>query len=274
MKLFLFKSLLLFLILAQLNIAKGQFNNPASAGAYGIGLGDIRSTLINPQAVFSNPGALAFVESSTIATFIDSRYFINNLYGVYVGGYLHSGIGGFGVDLYQYGWNDYTESSIALQYGRKFSENLGAGIKFKYHQFQINEYGEASAIGIDLGAVQKITKNFRVGLIISNPFSGKINENEDLQSSLLVGFAYSFSGKLAAMVEFHKEERDQLIGRLGIQYLPLEKLRLTIGYQSIENQISFGFGFKPIQSLAFNIAATLHPILGTSSALGVEFTFI
>ncbi|HKK87231.1 MAG TPA: hypothetical protein VJ917_00190 [Saprospiraceae bacterium] len=249
-----------------------QFGTPSPAGARGIALGDMRTIIEGPEAVFSNPALLGLAEQSSISAFTDHRFLVQDLYGAYAGGILHRSSGSFGVDAYHYGWGDYNENSIGIQYGRKLAENLSLGLKLKAFHFNVTDYGQRTVIGADLAAVHQVTRKFSAGVVISNPVPVEIAEGQDTPSAIHVGFKYRFSKKLFSALELSKVEKQDMIAKAGIHYSPSTKIDLMFGYQSLENQISFGSALK-MGLIDINFSATLHPLLGTSLAGGINYRF-
>ena len=249
--------------------ATAQYSNPASSGSYGLAMGDIKSIQVGPESCFSNPGTISLSPSSSISSFIDSRYFINNLFGAYLGGILALDNSAFSLDYYNYGWEDYSENFVGLAYGRKLMKDLSFGVKFKLYDFNLEEYGRQNAYSLDLGVNQKVNDKLSVGVILSNPVGSELTE----QSSITAGASYRFNDKFTAALEFFKEEDFDLEARFGFHYQFLDKLGLMAGYQSREHQFSFGLRLIPISRVDLTASATLHPTLGISSSVGVNYRF-
>ncbi len=263
----------LFLLVLMNTSSNAQYGNPSSSGSYGLAMGNITSIHSGPENCFSNPANIARADVSSISSFIDSRYFISSLFGAYIGGTLAMENSGFSVDYYNYGWESYSENAVGLAYGRKFVKNLSVGIKFKMLNVSVEEYGNQSAFSIDLGLHQMVTDQLGVGFIVSNPLSTDLGEDQALQSSLTLGISYLFSEKFTAAVEFFKEEDFDLEARFGFDYQFLEKVALLGGYQSREHQFSFGLQLQPISKIDITASSTLHPTLGISSSVGVNYSF-
>ena len=253
-------------------VTRAQEGIPSPAGVRGLAMGGILSVIEGPEAVFSNPALLGRVEESSISAFANQRYFVQGLYGFYAGSILHRESGSFGVDAYQYGWGDYNENSLGLQYGRQLAENLSIGLKLKAFHFNVTDYGQRTVIGADLAAFHRITRGFSAGVVISNPVPVEIAEGQDAPSAIHVGFRYRFSEKLFSALEFSKIEKQDMIAKAGIHYSPSNKLDLMIGYQSLENQLSFGSSLH-LGLLDLNLSASLHPLLGTTMAGGINYRF-
>lgn len=263
-----------FIVLVFSQTLHGQYTNPSSTGAFGLGMADITSVHIRPESAFSNAGSLGFIEQSSISTYFDSRYYIKGLYGAYLGGIVKKERSGFSADIYQYGWEDYKERAFSFGYGRQFSKNFSAGIKFKTYQFEIQDYGKNTTFSIDVGLVQKITDKFNAAIIISNPIGTNISVEDDLKASISIGFSYQFSDKFQTALEFYKDEEYELVGKMGIHYQLIKSVGLVMGYTTLENQLSFGIEYLPIDKVSLVMSSSFHPTLGMSSSLGVNYLFL
>lgn len=265
-------SLLLLSLLVPRGLS-GQTGITSPAGAKGLAMGDIRTVIDGPEAVFANPAVIGLAEESSVSAFAHQAFFVQGLYGFYAGGILNRPSGSFGVDAYQYGWGDYNENSLGVQYGRQLAENLSVGLKLKAFHFNIRDYGSRTVIGADLAATHQITRAFSAGVVISNPVPVEVAEGQDMPSAIHVGFKYKFAEKLYSALEFSKVQQQNMEAKAGIHYSPSDKLILMIGYQSLENQISFGSALQ-FGLFNLNLSATLHPLLGTSVACGMNFRFV
>lgn len=254
-------------------ISMAQHGNPTSAGALGLAMGDIKSIHLGPENCFANPANNALAQHSSISAFVDNRYFINQLFGAYAGGTLAMKDAGFSIDLYNYGWDKYSESSVGLAYGRKLMKNLSLGLRFKMYNFNIQDYGQQNTYALDIGLNQKINDQLMIGFILSNPVKSELTEDRSIQSAITLGLAYFVNERFTAALEFFKEEDFDLEAKLGFDYQFIEKVGLQMGYQSNAHQFSFGLRISPVQTIDIALSSSLHPTLGISTSAGVNYLF-
>jgi hypothetical protein len=108
-----------------------------------------------------------------------------------------SKLGRFGIGATRFGGELYAEESIALIFGRKFSDHSAFGVSVHYHQLSIQHYGSASAISADIGGHWLVTDQLTWELSYSNLNQAVIGKSlEPLPQHFFTGFAYTISENL------------------------------------------------------------------------------
>lgn len=270
-KLCVLKSLFSFCIIFVYNIfCYSQNTLSTSAGARGIGMGNANLTLQDVYSGFNNPAGLAFVESFSVGTFLENRFLLEELQlaAFSIAQPIKSGT--IGMTLQYFGFEDYNEQKIGLNYSRKLFDNLSIGGQFDFLTTRIKEYGNTSAITFDIGLRYEILDKLIMGIHIFNPIQARIS-SENLPSIFQIGVTYQIADYLTISGSVEKETIQPYNAKIGIEYEIAEKIQLRAGMNSNPSILSFGVGYL-VNQLQLNVATTYHPILGFSPSLGFRFT--
>lgn len=155
--------------------------------------------------------------------------------------------GGAAVSAQQVGCDLETDQTLTLSHGFDLNSQLAFGYNFNFYRLWQDRFGSAMTVGIDIGLLAKVYRNWRVGCFghnLNHPGLGK-DYRYDLPSGVNVGVSYTpFSGVLVS-VEAGKDAGQITRYKVGSEYaLWQDKLDLRAGIIN-EGQLTLytmGFG--------------------------------
>lgn len=242
-------------------------------GARSAGMANNAVALTDLWAVHHNQGGLAFLEKPAAGAFYENRFLISAL--GYRGGIaaLPTKSGTFGLQFSSFGYNLYRENEVGIAYGRKLSSKLGLGIKLNYHRTVIPEpYGATGVLTGEVGLLMKVSEKVNAGVHLFNPTrtSRSTADDDILPTVIRLGGTYSFSEQLLLSAETEKDIDRAPVFRGGIEYRVAKPVYLRVGAGSQPYSWAFGFGFA-WKKLKFDLAASNHPVLGTSPQISFQY---
>ena len=253
-----------------ISISFGQNAFSTAAGARGIGMGNANLTLKDVYSGFNNPAGLAYLDGFSGAAFVENRFLLQELQLAAISVAQSTNSGTIGMTLQYFGFEDYNEQKVGLNYSRKLFDKLSIGAQFDFLSTRVKEYGNASAITFDVGLQYEILDKLIAGLHVFNPIRATIGA-EDLPSIIQIGLTYKIADYLTISGAIEKDAFLPYNAKVGVEYQVADKIQLRVGMNSNPNRLSFGVGYL-VNQLQLNVAATYHDVLGFSPALGFRFT--
>ena len=267
-KLFLLSALVSFSIFLQAQTLR----RPIAASYTGLG-----AYSLNHVDVFSftaNQASLAQLKNSSAGVYGERRFLLAELnnYTAVIG--LPTNSGNFAVKANYAGFSEYNETQLGLAYARKLGSKIDVGLQFNYNSIRINSYGNASAIGFELGAILHLTEKLHAGLQVNNPVGGKFgkDQQEKLSSVYTFGFGYDASEKFLVSAEIQKEEDQPVNVNAGFQYKLIPQLLVRAGMSSATSSAWLGVGLT-VKSFRLDVTTSYHPQLGITPGILMLFNF-
>ena len=266
-----FGLLCFFVSIAFISNAQSSFST--SAGARGLGMGDASVTFSDINSILSNQAGLAYLEKTEVLLFAGQNYFVNDIRNVAGAVAYPSSLGTFGLNIQYYGFDDYNEQKIGINYARKLTQHLSLGVQFNYNGFRIPEYGTKGLVSVEIGVRSQILKQLIIAAHISNPIQIEIVDGENLPTLFNFGIAYLPSKKLMITAEAEKDIDFPVAAKLGLEYQLVDSFFIRFGVSTKPTLFNFGMGFKIKEKLKIDAAASYHQTLGFSPALSIQFIF-
>ncbi|MBK9569388.1 MAG: hypothetical protein IPO53_05330 [Chitinophagaceae bacterium] len=216
----------------------------------------------------SNPASLSQLKNISFAVYGERRFLLKelNTYTAVVGIPAHSG--NFGIEARYSGYSDYNETQFGIAYGRTLGTKVDIGVQFNYHGIRIKDYGNASAISFETGAVLHLTDKLHTGFHINNPVGGKFGkgQQEKLASVYTIGLGYEASEKFFFSAEIEKEEDGLVTVNAGFQYKFIPQVWVRAGMSSATTSAWIGAGLI-LKSFRVDLTTRYHPVLGITPGL-------
>ncbi len=260
-----------FILFHFISLSGQSFSPPA--GARGLAMGDASTTFNDINSIFSNQAGLAGLDKTEIILFAGQRYFVNEIRNIAAAMAIPSGFGTFALNLQYYGFQDYNEQKIGINYARKLAQNLQLGAQINYIGFRIPEYGNRGVVSAEIGIQSQILKGLIIGAHISNPVRVELLDGENLPTIFRFGAAYIPSKKLTITAEVKKDIDFPTSVKFGLEYQLAEPFYVRAGVATNPTLFSFGMGVVITEKLIIDAAASYHQTLGFSPALSVRFGF-
>ena len=231
-------------------------------------LGAYSSRQTDPFAFTGNQAALARLESPGVGVWGERRFMLSetSVYGVAAG--LPTKLGNFGLQVNYSGFSNFNDNKVGLAYARSLGKFLDLGVQFNYYGYRIPQYGNASAINFEIGAIMHFSEKFHGGIHAYNPVGGKLGkvEDEKLASAYKIGLGYDATDNFYVSTEIIKEEDKPVNVIGGVQYQFMKKFFARAGFIS-ETGSAFGGAGVGWKNLRLDIAANYHPQLGFSPGI-------
>ncbi len=153
--------------------------------------------------------------------------------------------GHFSVSASKFGFDLYREVTFALSYATTVSNTLHLGVTVNHYMLTIQNYGGASAFGIDLGGALEISDNVRWGFGATNINFPKLGEaKEPLPQVFATGLAYSPFDVGVIAVDVVKDVRYAPEFVLSLEYALVESVRLRTGVCTEPSVLNAGVGLS------------------------------
>ncbi len=252
------------------SIAFSQNAFSTAAGARGIGMGNANLTLKDVHSGFNNPAGLAYLDGFSGAAFVENRFLLQELQLAAISVAQSTNSGTIGMTLQYFGFEEYNEQKIGLNYSRQLFDKLSIGAQFDFLSTRVKEYGNASAITFEVGLQYEILDKLTAGIHVFNPIRATIG-TENLPSIIQIGITYQVADYLTISSAIEKDTALPYNAKFGLEYQVADNIQLRAGMNSNPNRFSFGVGYL-VNQLQLNVAATYHDVLGFSPAVGFRFT--
>lgn len=232
------------------------------------GLGAYSSRQTDPFGFTGNQAALAKLESAGIGVWGERRFMLSetSVYGLAAG--IPTKMGNFGVQLNYSGFSNFNDNKVGLAYARSLGKLLDLGVQFNYYGYRIPQYGNASAINFEIGAIMHFSEKFHGGIHAYNPVGGKLGKAEDekLASAYKIGLGYDATDNFYISTEIVKEEDKPVNVIGGVQYQFVKKFFVRAGFVS-ETGSAFGGAGVGWKNFRLDVATNYHPQLGFSPGI-------
>ncbi len=257
------KSVLVLLILVGWQIGWSAFERMPQGGK-AISMGGASVALWqNPWAAFSNPGALVSVGDRTVSLFYSPQPFgLKELASGSFSFLEPMQIGTFALSGTRFGFELYREVTLTASYSRMFEEIFACGVNVNYYSLSIQNYGSASAIGIDVGLLITISDELQWGCAASNLNAPRIGAaKEKLPQGFSTGVCYRPTPNATLVADIFKDIRYETELHIGIEYSVLDLVDIRGGTAGGPSTLTAGVGIH-YSLLELDYAFTNHPDLG------------
>jgi hypothetical protein len=242
----LFLGFVAFIAFFLIKTGNAQFEN-TDLGARAVGLnGAFTSLSDNSLAIFYNPAGLGQLKYRDLSVFYNPAPF--GLTELSTAAFTFAEplkYGTVGVGLRTYGFDLYKETSILLSYGNSYKNRLYYGVNFNFYHLNIQNYGSASAIGLDIGAMAYINKFLRWGFFGKNISGSTIGTSKEKIAQIYrTGLNYKPLNEVNLMLEIEKDVKYPVSVRAGFEYSLLDYVDLRAGIGSEPTSFTGGIGFN------------------------------
>ena len=167
-----------------------------------------------------------------------------------------------------------SENQFFLGFANRFSEKLSIGIAIKFYYYKLYKDISATSVGLDFGALYKLTENLNVSLMISDinskykwdstPLYGQDGTSPEDNFPVLKKIGLSYIEKNIGLIiaaEYENSNGGTNILRGGIEYNIIDKLFIRAGVDqfNLSNSYfparpSFGFSyFKDFDNITIGV---------------------
>ncbi|MGN0036920.1 MAG: hypothetical protein ACI36X_06880 [Bacteroidaceae bacterium] len=176
----------------------------------------------------------------------------------------------------RYGFRAYSETMCALHVYRALSPYVSLGVRADY--FCIHQAGvesNKSVFTADVFISTQPVQNLLITVGAFNPVASSYQAGGRrirLPMVLTVGMDYRVTSSFRLTGQVEKDFSQPFVGRVGMEYQPLEALCVRLGMQAKPFVPSVGVGVH-LSAFSLDIACTRHPVLGFSTSCGLSFHY-
>ncbi|MCB0704557.1 MAG: hypothetical protein KDC34_04580 [Saprospiraceae bacterium] len=236
-----------------------------------LGMGSVSAPLDGLAASALQPAALTGVDRWAIALSGTQYFWLPEVRTGNLQYVLPTRAGNFGLQVQYYGFEAYNETSLGLAYARKLTEKFSLGGRFIYLNTRVPETGSGGLVTFDLGMIYKLNADWQLGMSLYNPALQEKLPGEYLPTTLRLGAAHRLGKQATLAAELEKTLAYQLRGRVGLEYLPVEQVRIVAGVQSNPATFSLGLGWQSTSGLSIDLVQEYHLILGVSPGISISY---
>ena len=248
---------------------------PATAGARGLGMGNVGTTFQDIYSAFSNQAGLAHLTGLSFAIHAERRFLVEGLNSMSAAFAYPTNSGTFGLTLNYFGYGAYNEQKIGLNYARKLFDRVSIGAQFDYIGTRFDDpiYGSRASFTFELGVLAKLRKDFLVGAHVFSPIRVQLTEdNRDvIPTQFKFGLTYLPNDKLNVTAEIEKDIDYPVSFKAGMEYFLVEKLAIRAGVGTQPTQTGFGIGVY-LNSVTIDLASSYHWELGFTPSISITYT--
>ncbi|MBL8017296.1 MAG: hypothetical protein JNK43_08505 [Ignavibacteria bacterium] len=215
-------------------------------GAKPISMGGAFTSLANnSNAVYYNPAGISQLPFREVSIFYSPAPFgLKELANGSVNFVEPTKFGAFGLSAKTYGFELYKEITATLTYANNYNRKIYYGANINYYNLKIQNYGSASAVGIDIGAMAYLTDFLRWGFSAFNLNRPSIGTQKDkLPQVYRTGLSIQPRTDLNFVLDVEKDTRYTASVKAGIEYTMYDMINLRAGIGTEPTKFSGGVGF-------------------------------
>jgi hypothetical protein len=242
------------------------------AGSRSSSLAHSSVSLVDIWSSFHNQASLAFIEADQIGISYQNRFGLKDLSTASLA-YLKSyPFGNLGINISAFGFEQFNQSKMALNFSRKFGESLSMGAQANIENQFIEEKGNQSIFTWEFGILSKPIKKVQVGIHVYNPMNSNWESEIDINTNLGLRFGanYSLNPETLICAEIQKWADWPETYSLGFEYSFFQYLLLRCGFAFPDNSQHFGLGLK-LKKLQIDQALEYSSFLGSSLSLSLNY---
>lgn len=243
---------------------------------------DVRTLGMGSNAVVHsslyNPAMLAFHMKKELRLDYYNRYSLKELATMSGSFSFPNKILPIGLHVASFGYDEYRENILRLSLGKQLNQwfYLGIGIQYALLESAIFET-DISCLSTDIGIAIYPVDNWLIGLSVINfPSVALSDENTDKKyiTPFLIqaGINWQFINNVLITSGISYTEDIPFSASLGMEYVPFTDFQLRMGIKTNPFCPSIGAGYR-ISKLMAEVVMLYHPVLGTSTGIGLSFSF-
>lgn len=261
---------LIFLLLIS-NFCFSQ-NYTYFAGSRSSSLAQSSVSLVDIWSSFHNQAALAFLEKDEFAFSYQNRYGLKDLSSYYFSLLKSFPIGSFGLSISHFGFEQFNETKIGINYSRKFGETWSLGAQANFENLFIEEIENKGMFTSEFSILSEPIKSLKIGLHLYNPLNQDWENSLEFSKRLGLRFGshYQFANESLLAFEIQKWADFPERYSLGFEY-PLPKilvLRTGFSMQPLAQTIGFGIVLKNVK---IDSSIEFSSYLGESFGLSLNY---
>ncbi len=251
------------------------FEGAGTIGARSAGMGRASVSLTDFWSIQNNPAGMALAERMAAGVYYENRFLMPELAMKSAALIVPSRFGVLGVSFNQFGYSNFNENKLGLAYARSFGPGLRIGLQLDYLSTRFGGgYEGMDNLTFELGVQSNISEKVILGAFVFNPVRARLSDytDERIPVVLRFGLTYLISDQLIAVGEVEKNTGRDADLRFGLEYAFNHMFYARTGLAVNPGLFTFGAGID-FGNLRFDIAASMHQILGVSAQSSLIYHF-
>lgn len=271
----------LLTILLLICIGEGKIlagNDPTLLGARGVALGRAYTAIRGDLWAMSyNPAGISMLSSAQVGIYTERRFGLKEL--MYGGAAFAMPLKGrhyIGAEVGSFGFSNYRESKIGVNYATYFMDILSIGTKINVANINIPDLGSSMSVWADIGLNVKVTKNINIGASAYNVTQAKLrtqNGNQNIPTVLTTGISYTPSDKVTIVADVQKDMTRPVSFRGGVEYNFYKGWHARVGAGTQPTLLTFGVGWQYKEMFNIDFSSSIHQTLGYTPYLSMTYRF-
>jgi hypothetical protein len=270
------KHVLLFVSILAFSVHSIGQTSDFPIGARSAGMANASVALTDIWAIHHNQAAMVGLEQAGVSAYYENRFLISNLNLQGAAVVLPTPKAGvFGISYSRFGNKLYDQSRYGFAYGKRLWKFLSVGLQLSYLNTRLGEnYGQRHGFIAEIGLLSQVTPRLRIGFHAFNLTRTRLANafDERVPMNFRLGAQYDFSKKVRVALETEKDLELPAVFKAGVEYFPAEIFAIRVGIGTQPFHADFGLGLK-LKNLHFDIAGSIHPILGFSPKASLAYRF-
>lgn len=238
------------------------------------GMANAGVMLANHWSGINNPAGLAGIKAISFGLFYENYFELPELgMGAFSFG-IPTKTGNYGISFITFGYALFRQGQASLSYGKAFGNKFRAGIGLHYLIIcQPADYGNLYALVPSLGIQLLPLNGITFGVQVFNPAGQQYIPSgyQDIPSGFRAGAGYKLGNEVLFCAEAEKIIKEKATYYGGFEIILQKMLLVRFGVSPGQfSEFSFGIGLRS-QHLTIDLAATRHPVMGFSPAIGLTY---
>jgi len=250
----------------------GQQHTDLFYSGASIGKGFTNTTEIGVHSLLGNQSGLKTIDNFGVILSSEQRFGIRDLNIISIGivkridehGVVGLMLGSFGLDALK-------QQILVLNYSREMTKKWDLAVAFDLFRIDASEFGAINKFSFQIGSSFEFSDQFKIGLLLKNPFSSVIDDNTSYGGVYSVGMTYAFDDKVSMTSQLTRVNGASLNFKNGLSYQLHEKLDFMIGFATNPSTVHFGLGFNLSENFRMDGAFYRHESLGISPAVSISY---
>lgn len=229
-----------------------------------------------PVSSFVNPAALSLSRERQLLCSYENRFLVKELSSLTACFEQPTRLVDFSVLVNYFGYDLYHEIRAGINVSKLLKPDFSLGVRVYYYGLQyVDSEDNISVVSADIGLQYIPVDNFRIGVLICNPFRVSYKQGGveyDLPVSVEAGVEWLLSERCRIRAAAEKDTRYPVAFKSGIAYDIVAQLELRAGIRTSPFMPTCGIGVR-YDCFRVDAAFSYHSVLGISPALSIGYYF-
>ncbi|MDR1762566.1 MAG: hypothetical protein LBR64_01235 [Dysgonamonadaceae bacterium] len=216
-----------------------------------------------------NPASLSFNQRKSVELSVFNRFEMEELSTETLSASLPNRFIDAGFQLSAFGYEDYQLLGAKIGLAKRVSQQFAVGVSLGYmNESSVLLDVSNKILTADAGLCWKMSDKFDFAFSTKN----LLHSASSMRRQCFAGILYRLSEAFNLLLEGGSDFEENHSASLGADYLIADKFNIRLGFNSNPKTPSLGFGYR-IDHFTTDVCFLLHPVLGLSSGISVNYNF-